>query len=353
MVGKMKKLILFVIIVLGINTEVYSQCANLHFQASSCYSESEQSTVTPLSDGCEHWPAPAINNGPHIARYQNQLTVNPPTGANHVIAFNANNAQAFMDWARGHWSLQCSTPRGLTWQATNSGGEFYWSSDPTVIGATTFAIGNSALDRMNYAIIVDSSGCSPSSPRGRSEIIFNNTNELWVQLPQYRWSTTPNACVSPLVCLDFQSIALHELGHYVGLAHDGPNSAVMVQYYRGRNINFDMCDVDRFRRLYCIPSVGRPVDVFENIKGEKISLEIYPKPCDKYINIKFKMELQERTSIYLCDLLGNTISLFADEIFNEGDHNLRFPINDIPAGMYILNFEYGKYRISEKVIVLK
>lgn len=97
MVGKMKKLILFVIIVLGINNEVYSQCSNLHFQASSCYSESVVSTVTPLIDGCEHWPAPAINNDPHIARYQNQITVNPPTGANHVIAFNANNAQAFMD----------------------------------------------------------------------------------------------------------------------------------------------------------------------------------------------------------------------------------------------------------------
>ncbi|MDP2364814.1 MAG: hypothetical protein Q8M94_13735, partial [Ignavibacteria bacterium] len=221
--------LLILLFFIGSFYKTFGQCQNLHFQASSCNNEIEFSTTTPLINDCEHWPEPVVNNDPHIARYQNQLTINAPTGPNRTIQFSANDAQSLMDWARANWSQQCSTPRGLVWQTTTTGGRFYWEIDPANIGATTFAIGNSALDPNNLSHIVDLSNCSPSSPRRISEILFNNTSDMYRTLPEYRWTTTPNACSgTQFTCLDFQGIALHELGHYVGLAHDGSQTSVMA-----------------------------------------------------------------------------------------------------------------------------
>lgn len=334
--------------------KLFGQCQNLHFWANSCTNEIVVATTTPLLDHCEHWPEPVASNDPHIARYQNQLTINPPAGPDRTIQFSANDAQSLMDWARAYWSQQCATPRGLVWQTTSTGGRFWWATRASDIGATTFAIGNSALDPNNFSHIVDSSNCSPSSPRGISEILFNNTNEMYLRLPQYRWTTTPNACSgTPFTCLDFQSIALHEIGHYVGLAHDGGPTSVMAANYRGRIVVFEMCDVDRFRRLYCLGSVGRPVDVKEQINSESIKLEIFPQPSRDYFTIKFQTNKTERISIFITDLLGNVVNLIADEIFIEGPHTISYPTYDIKSGNYLLNLEFYNTIITQKFMLIR
>jgi len=346
--------LLILLFFIGSLYKVYCQCQNYHFQASSCTNETVVSTTTPLILGCEHWPEPVINNDPHVARYQNQLTINAPTGPDRTIQFSANDAQSLMDWARGYWSQQCSTPRGLIWQTTATGGRFWWATRASDIGATTFAIGNSALDPNNFSHIVDSTNCSPSSPRGISEILFNNTNEMYTRLPQYRWTTTPNACNgTQFTCLDFQGIALHELGHYVGLAHDGSQTSVMAGGYRGRIVVFEMCDVDRFRRLYCLNSVGRPVDVKEEIRPDEIKLEIFPNPSSNFFTLKFNLKSGNHISIYISDNSGKEISLIADEIFNDGNHEISFPIFDIPSGNYFIRLEFDKTIISQKFIIIK
>jgi hypothetical protein len=311
------------------------------------------STTTPLIDNCEHWPAPVINNDPHVARYQNQLIINAPTGPDRTIQFSANDAQSLMDWARANWSQQCSTPRGLVWQTTTTGGRFFCEIDPSEIGSTVFGSTFATLDPNNITILVDSSNCMPNaSPI--SKIIFNNTSDMYRTLPEYRWTTTPNACNgSPFTCLDFQGIALHELGHYVGLAHDGSQTSVMAGYYRGRIVVFEMCDVDRFRRLYCLNSVGRPVDVKEEIRPDEIKLEIFPNPSSNFFTIKFNLKSGNHISIYISDNSGKEISLIADEIFNDGNHEISFPIFDIPSGNYFIRLEFDKTIISQKFIIIK
>lgn len=333
-----------------------AQCNNLHFRASSCFEETVISTLTPLNDGCEHWPAPvSVGEEPHIARYQNRLTINAPIGPDRTIQFSANEAESLMNWARAHWSLQCGTPRGLAWETTTNGGIFYWSTDATVIGGNTLGIGNSALNPNDLSIFVDASNCSPSSPRNISEIIFNNTEEFFSQNPQRRWTTTPNACDgTPFTCFDFQSVALHELGHYVGLAHDGSQTSVMAAGYRGRMVVFEMCDVDRFRRLYCLGSVGNPVSVNEQFSPEIINLGIFPNPSNSnYINIRFKLPKSELVHIFITDISGKELAWIANEFFESGYREIMFPVFDIPSGSYFVNLLLSGKKISVKFILTK
>lgn len=350
----MRSLFIVLSLLLMNTASLICQCNNRHFQPIDCNTyERVISTTTPLIDNCEHWPAPVINNDPHVARYQNQLTINAPTGPERTIQFSANDAQSLMDWARAYWSQQCSSPRGLVWQTTTTGGRFFWEIDPAEIGPTVFASVFAALDPNNITHLVDSSNCMPNaSPI--SKIIFNNTSNMYRTLPEYRWTTTPNACNgTPFTCLDFQSIALHGLGHYVGLAHDGSQTSVMAAGYRGRIVVFDMCDVNRFRRLYCLNSVGRPVDVKEEIRPDEIKLEIYPNPSSNFISLKFNLQSVNHIRIYILDNSGKEISLIADEIYSDGQHFISYPTNDIPSGSYFLVLELKKSIITQKFVLIK
>jgi hypothetical protein len=70
--------------------------------------------------------------------------------------------------------------------------------------------------------------------------------------------------------IDFQTIALHEIGHLLGLGHSDNNGAVMFEKYQGRHVNLEQDDEDRIRKLYRIRGPELLVRVhFEGV-GERI-----------------------------------------------------------------------------------
>ncbi len=332
----------------------YSQCNNRHFYAPSCNAEWVLSTTTPLLDECYRWPAPATGNNPHIAMYQNQIAINPPSGPNETINFNINEAIAHFNWARSAWSNQCNGPRGLTWETTTSGGRIFWSSDQMQIPASVNAMYQAAVDPDNISILVAQSDCTPAGNNLASIIILSDTPEIYVQVPPKRWTTsTDYGDCGRYYCLDFQTIILHELGHYVGLDHDGSSTSVMASGERGRQVDLEMCDVDRFRRLYCTASVGDPVvSIKQEAEPGEVKLEVSPHPFSDHFVIGFETSKRERVRIYLSDLLGNS-SLILDEIFSKGRHEYTYPTFNYASGNYILRMELDDKVITQNVILVK
>lgn len=346
------KILLFLLLFLfGIITKTFGDCGNEFFYAINCGYEVVYTSLNPLTAGCEHWPDDPTNQDPHIAKYQNQLTINAPSGLSHTCQFLSNEAQNLMDNCRAQWSGQCNTPRRLVWQTSTVGGNFYWTKDPTVIPGNGPAMGCSALDNENRSHIVDASNCSPSNPiRLRSEIVFNNSEKMYRDNPQWRWTTASlNPCTGKLICLDFESIALHELGHYVGLAHDANQLCIMYKDYYGRKVLLQPCDADKFRRLYCTASV----DVKDEINSENIEMEVYPNPSSDFFTVKLNLKESNQISLYITDYLGNEIMAVADEIFTSGSHEVSFPIYDIPSGNYFVRLEFDKKFITKKFIIAK
>jgi len=47
-------------------------------------------------------------------------------------------------------------------------------------------------------------------------------------------------------------VAVHEIGHSLGLDHSSVNSAIMAPFYRGYvpNLRLDQDDIDRIRNIY-------------------------------------------------------------------------------------------------------
>lgn len=60
---------------------------------------------------------------------------------------------------------------------------------------------------------------------------------------------------SDLAFTHLKEVALHEIGHILGLGHSEDNSAVMAPYYRGtvENPSLSQDDIDGIKTLYSIP----------------------------------------------------------------------------------------------------
>src|SRR5690606_8247172 len=77
-----------------------------------------------------------------------------------------------------------------------------------------------------------------------------------------RWTTDLRICGDGPDCIDFFSIALHELGHYIGLAHQLYNHHLVMGNAPVWPMAGTMtaCDADNARRLYNPARLGFPVD---------------------------------------------------------------------------------------------
>jgi hypothetical protein len=59
--------------------------------------------------------------------------------------------------------------------------------------------------------------------------------------------------------IDLETVALHEFGHTLGLAHSNDTSAVMYAYYGGRRRDLRQDDVDGIQYIYGKPTTPPPV----------------------------------------------------------------------------------------------
>lgn len=80
---------------------------------------------------------------------------------------------------------------------------------------------------------------------------------------------------------------------------------------------------------------------------------LYPNPVSDFSTISFSLSTPQITRIKLFDLNGLQVALLADQLFGVGDHEVVWNVEEVPAGLYIMQLQSKELLHTETVVVMK
>lgn len=355
-----------------------ASCTSQYYRDSNCITAYDPSptTLTPVQDSCMYWHRRTTPTGvgPHIVYYQYDMS-RAPIGTTRVLHFLTQSLDSLLEIARCRWTRQLIGGE-LEWSELanpNEGGIFRWSQveqDFELIPGMFIALTRHALHANDLTKIVAASPCgSTGRQNAQSEILFNDTQEFYVFNPHYRWTTDYHTCGYSPRCLDFESIALHELGHYLGAGHQENPTSVIWGGYDGRNVHVHQCDANAVRRLYSPQLLAQtPVPLPDNsvcsaptgVEEQPVTsvivgpdVQVYPMPItDGRFSIRVQLEIPTRVAFSILDVTGRTVQTLSDTYQLPGEQHYSFSV-DLRAGTYFLKVETGAGSSMEKIVVVR
>lgn len=337
----------------------------------------EIDTEFPLTIVSPHWPATPSPNGPiHRVRYQyNFRPIDMPAKPLRLRGFNPNDIPVLADKARCYWEAQIdqlSPPvtNVFEWVETTTGGRFRFTISPfdydprnIWVASTTFAEAKTAFNPDIHWQIQDTSRCGNSPTwANRSEIVFNNTDALYLANPHLRWTTDLRLCGDGPDCIGFYDLILHETGHYLGLAH---------QYFNHHNVMSDAriwpkvsqitpCDADNLRRLYNPARVGFPIDNNPNCnavtsiqeKQDSTDILTISSNGEEYI-ARYSLQNTGNVDVDIYNVMGELITSLSRGIQLSGEHTISIPTNELFSGTYFIQLKTDTGVQIRKIIIIR
>lgn len=101
------------------------------------------------------------------------------------------------------------------------------------------------------------------------------------------------------------------------------------------------------------------IEVLVPIPTEYVTLGNYPNPFNPTTNIGFRLPETSEVSIFIYGIQGNLVKeLTLNQSFEAGDHFITWDATDnsgqqVASGMYVYLFSAGKYKKTEKMLLLK
>lgn len=354
-------------------------CNPTYFHVPVCDVVEEDTTQTPLQDSSMYWHRTTIPTGvgPHVVSYQVDWS-NAPIGTNSVLHFLTQSLDSIFAMVQCRWEKQLA-PGDIEWRKLSNridGGLIRWSRnmfefDP-IFGANFIALTLYALHPNDLTKLVAASDCGDGGARfGMSTILLNDSPEFYRTNPHFRWTTDYHTCGYSPRCLDVETILLHEVGHYLGLAHQQQPLSVIWGGYDGRNIEVHQCEADNLRRLYSpqllsqtpIPPPDNSVcsgttDMLENPNvtatvDTDLDVSVYPVPItNDHFSLRVRIEVPTRVVFSLLDMMGQTIQTLSDTYQTPGEQQYSFGIN-VASGIYFLKLETNSGSHIQKIVVLR
>lgn len=94
--------------------------------------------------------------------------------------------------------------------------------------------------------------------------------------------------------------------------------------------------------------------VQENFINNRFNLEdCYPNPATEFTTIKFKINTTNHVTLSLSDNQGRLIQTLLQEERNEGEHEIRVNVLDLPVGIYFYELKTGFFQETKKLIVVR
>lgn len=83
-------------------------------------------------------------------------------------------------------------------------------------------------------------------------------------------------------------------------------------------------------------------------------LNAYPNPATEMLNISYSLQKADQTTLILTDLSGKTVAtLLNNEYKNAGQYTQTLPLDDIAAGIYLLQISNKHASYLQKVVIAK
>ncbi len=337
----------------------FCQCDGIYYKTQSCLNEIEVISKNPVVDGCMRWLQSSPTE-PYQIKFQNKILIDYPKTFLDTMDFSIDLVAVYFNWAMNYWTSQCQSPGFVLDSTPQQGALIGWEKDPVYFLSNPDepVMINHSVDSSAQSSVVDSSGCSPSSIRGRTEILFNNSEEFYTRNPHLRWATNRIPPVNKwlYVKLDLQSLILHAAGHYLGLANDYNDSlGIMNPDNVGKIYKLSQCDADKLRMLYCQNEVGNPVSVEESLNEnfDEINLKLFPIPNSGFVTIRFILPYESNIMVLLSDPIARTKEIIAKKKFPPGINEIKYPTSRLSDGIYIITLFNQHNCYSKKLIVIK
>lgn len=94
--------------------------------------------------------------------------------------------------------------------------------------------------------------------------------------------------------------------------------------------------------------------VQENFINTRFNLEdCYPNPATEFTTIKFKINSTNLVTLSLSNNQGRVIRTLLQEERNEGEHEIRVNVLDLPVGIYFYQLKTGFFQETKKLIVVR
>lgn len=90
----------------------------------------------------------------------------------------------------------------------------------------------------------------------------------------------------------------------------------------------------------------------ENIIQEN-KLSIFPNPSSSRFTIQFSLENEEQVKLLVLNNLGQVVAIVANERLSEGEHEINWNAEGMPAGVYFYNIQIGKQAGTGKLVLMK
>jgi hypothetical protein len=84
-----------------------------------------------------------------------------------------------------------------------------------------------------------------------------------------------------------------------------------------------------------------------------ISLSAFPNPFNPTTTLSFTLPRAGKTKIVIYDITGREVRTLSDQIFEAGEHTLRFDGSGLPSGIYFARMTSGNSTTTQKLLLLK
>ena len=175
----------------------------------------------------------------------------------------------------------------------------------------------------------------------------------WASLP---WSSPEGGALQGVV-LDHATLgaAVHQVGHYLGLAHDTARSGAdpvermrtMVQVYRPSL--FNPTPSPALGRPEISPQAGAdPED------GRVLSYRgAFPNPFREETALRFTLPTSQVVSLRVYSVTGQLVRTLVDAALPPGDHSAMFRADGLPSGAYFAVLRAGNVHMSRTLMLVR
>ncbi len=167
---------------------------------------------------------------------------------------------------------------------------------------------------------------------------------------------------------DFLVMRYHENGDLdTDFGSDGTGIVITqvsseVQWYGDKSYNLMFCNMDRLLvsgygrtisggKDFAMACYNTGLDVgISKHEASEIDFSVHPNPVVDQVDISFSLAHSANVEIEIHNVSGTLVSKISDTFYPEGEHQLRWNCEELPAGMYITKLTIGDKTYTSKII---